>query len=141
MIYNEFSKLPVEGYLEKNRGRNAEEGGIMFFIFRLLIHMVAILIISYLLPGLIRVEGVWAALVAAFLLGVVNAVLRPILVFFTLPITVLTLGLFLLVINGFMLWVVSAIVRGFHVNGFWGAVLGSVLISLVSWILSRFLPS
>jgi len=113
----------------------------MFFIFRLLIHMVAILIISYLLPGLIRVEGIWAALVAAFLLGIVNAILRPILVFFTLPITVLTFGLFLLVINGLMLWLVSAIVRGFHVNGFWGAVLGSILISIVSWILSRFLPS
>jgi len=113
----------------------------MFFIFRLLIHMVAILIISYLLPGLIRVDSVWAALVAAFLLGIVNAVLRPILVFFTLPITILTLGLFLLVINGLMLWLVSAIVTGFHVNGFWGAVLGSLLISIVSWVLSRFLPS
>jgi putative membrane protein len=113
----------------------------MFFIFRLLIHMVAILIISYLLPGVIRVEGVWSALVAAFLLGIVNAVLRPILIFFTLPITVLTFGLFLLVINGLMLLLVSSIVRGFHVNGFWGAVLGSILISLVSWILSRVLPS
>ena len=113
----------------------------MFFIFRLLIHMVAILIISYLLPGLIWVEGMWAALVAAFLLGIVNAILRPILVFFTFPITVLTFGLFLLVINGLMLWLVSAIVRGFHVNGFWGAILGSILISIVSWILSRFIPA
>jgi len=106
----------------------------------LLIHMVAILIISYLLPGLIRVDGVWAALVAAFILGIVNAILRPILIFFTLPITVLTLGLFLLVINGLMLWLVSAIVKGFQVNGFWGAVFGSILISIVSWILSRVLP-
>ena len=111
----------------------------MFFAFRLLIHMVAILIISYLLPGLIRVDGVWAALFAAFLLGIVNAIVRPVLIFFTLPITVLTLGLFLLVINGLMLWLVSGIVRGFHVNGFWGAVLGSILISIVSWVLSRFL--
>jgi len=112
----------------------------MFFIFRVLIHMVAILIISYLLPGIARVEGAWAALVAAFILGIVNAVIRPILIFFTLPITVLTLGLFLLVINGLMLLLVSSIVRGFEVNGFWGAVLGSILISLVSWILSRVLP-
>jgi len=112
----------------------------MFFMFRLLIHMVAILIISYLLPGVIRVDGVWAALVAAFILGIVNAILRPILIFFTLPITVLTLGLFLLVINGLMLWLVSAVVSGFQVNGFWGAVLGSILISIVSWILSRVLP-
>ena len=112
----------------------------MFFIFRLLIQMVAILIISYLLPGLIRVDGVWAALVAAFILGIVNAVIRPILIFFTLPITILTLGLFLLVINGLMLWLVSAVVKGFQVNGFWGAVLGSILISIVSWVLSRVLP-
>jgi putative membrane protein len=123
-------------FLQKHQLRRK----IMFFILRLLIHMVAILIISYLLPGVFRVEGVWSALVAAFLLGIVNAVLRPILIFFTLPITVLTFGLFLLVINGLMLLLVSSIVSGFHVNGFWGAVLGSILISLVSWVLSRVLP-
>jgi putative membrane protein len=112
----------------------------MIFLFRLLINVVAILIISYLFPKVIRVDGFWAALVAAFLLGVINAILRPILVLLTLPITLLTLGLFLLVINGLMLWLVSALVRGFQVNGFWGAVIGSILISLVSWILSWFLP-
>jgi putative membrane protein len=113
----------------------------MIFIVRLLIHMVAILIISYLFPKMIRVDGLMAALVAAFLLGIVNVIIRPILVFLTLPLTVLTLGLFLLVINGLMLWLVAALVKGFHVNGFWGAVFGSILISIVSWILSRFLPS
>ncbi len=112
----------------------------MHFLLRLLIHMAAILIIAHLLPGLIRVEGLLPALVAAFLLGIVNAIIRPILVFLTFPITILTLGLFLLVINGLMLWLVGALVRGFYVNGFWGAVLGSVLISLVSWILSKVLP-
>jgi len=112
----------------------------MFFIIRLLINMIAILIISYLLPKMIRVDGFWPALVAAFLLGIVNTVLRPVLVFLTLPLTLLTLGLFLLVINGLMLWLVAAVVKGFHVSGFWGAVLGSILISLVSWILSRFIP-
>jgi len=113
----------------------------MFFIIRLIIHMVAILIISYLFPKMIRVDNWTAALVAAFLLGIVNVIIRPILVFLTLPLTVLTLGLFLLVINGLMLWLVAALVKGFHVNGFWGAVFGSILISIVSWILSRFLPS
>jgi putative membrane protein len=112
----------------------------MFLIIRLIINMVAILIISYLFPKMIWVDGFLAALVAAFLLGIVNTILRPILVLLTLPLTVLTLGLFLLVVNGLMLWLVSALVRGFHVNGFWGAVLGSVLISIVSWILSRFIP-
>jgi putative membrane protein len=113
----------------------------MLFIFRLIINMVAILIISYLFPKVIRVDGFLAALVAAFLLGIVNTILRPVLVFLTFPITLVTLGLFLLIINGLMLWLVSGLVREFHVSGFWGAVLGSILISIVSWILSRFLPS
>jgi len=113
----------------------------MFFIVRLIINIVAILIISYLFPSLIWVDSFWAALVTAFLLGIVNAIIRPILVLLTLPLTLVTLGLFLLVINGLMLWLVSVLVRGFHVSGFWGAVLGSILISIVSWVLSRFLPS
>lgn len=112
----------------------------MFFIIRLIINILAILIISYLFPGLIWVDTFWAALAAAFLLGIVNAIIRPILVLFTLPITLVTLGLFLLVINGLMLWLVSVLVSGFHVSGFWGAVLGSILISIVSWIFSKFLP-
>jgi putative membrane protein len=103
--------------------------------------MVAILIIAYLLPNVIRVDGLLAALVAAFLLGIVNAVIRPILIIFTFPLTILTLGLFLLVINGLMLCLVAVLVRGFYVNGFWGALFGSILISIVSWILSRLLPS
>jgi putative membrane protein len=113
----------------------------MFFLLRLLIHMVAILIIAYLLPNVIRVDGLLAALVAAFLLGIVNAIIRPILVILTFPLTILTFGLFLLVINGLMLWLVAVLVRGFYVNGFWGALFGSILISIVSWILSRLLPS
>ena len=113
----------------------------MFFIVRLIINIVAILIISYLFPSLIWVDTFWAALVTALLLGIVNAIIRPILVLLTLPLTLVTLGLFLLVINGLMLWLVSALVSGFHVSGFWGAVFGSILISIVSWLLSRFLPS
>ncbi len=108
----------------------------MVFIVRLLINMVAILIIAYLLPKVIQVDSWVAALAAAFLLGVVNTFIRPILVLLTLPLTVLTFGFLLLVINGLMLWLVAALVGGFHVNGFWGAVLGSILISIVSWILS-----
>ena len=112
----------------------------MHLLARLVINIVAILIISYLFPRVIRVEGFWAALVAAFVLGIINAILRPVLVFFTLPVTILTLGLFLLVINGLLLLLVAALVPGFQVNGFWGAVLGSVLTSIVSWMLSWFLP-
>jgi putative membrane protein len=110
----------------------------MYFIIRLLSNMAAILIIAYLLPKVVRVDSWMAALVAAFLLGLVNTFLRPLLILLTLPLTIVTLGLFLLVINGLLLWLVSALVRGFYVNGFWGAVIGAILISMVSWILSRF---
>ena len=103
--------------------------------------MAAILIIAHLLPKVIRVDGFLPALVAAFLLGIVNAIIRPILIILTFPLTLLTFGLFLLVINGLMLWLVAVLVRGFYVNGFWGALFGSILISIVSWILSRVLPS
>jgi putative membrane protein len=112
----------------------------MGFVVRLIINMVAILVIAFLLPKLIHVDGLFPALLAAFLLGIVNAILKPILVFLTLPLTVVTLGLFLLVINGLMLWLVGAVVKGFYVNGFWGAVLGSILISIVSWVFSKILP-
>jgi putative membrane protein len=111
-------------------------GRFMYFIIRLLINMVAILIIAYLLPKVIGVDSWMAALVAAFVLGVVNTFIRPLLVLLTLPLTLVTFGVFLLVINGLLLWLVSAVVRGFHVYGFWGAVIGSILISIVSWILS-----
>ncbi len=110
----------------------------MYFLVKLLINMVAILIIGYLLPMLFKVDGLLAALVTAFVLGVINAIVRPILVFFTFPLTLLTFGLFLFVINALLLWLVSAIVPGFHVQGFWGALGGSILISIVSWILASF---
>lgn len=110
-------------------------------IARFIINVLAILIIAYLFPKMIRVDSFGAALIAALLLGIVNAFIRPLFVFLTLPLTLLTLGLFLLVVNGVMLWLVAALVGGFHVNGFWGAVVGSIFISIVSWILSWFLPS
>jgi putative membrane protein len=109
----------------------------MKFLIRLLINMVTIMIIAYLFPSLIWVDSWVSALGAAFLLGIVNAIIRPIFILLTLPLTILTLGLFLLIINGLMLWLVAGLVGGFHVIGFWGAFFGSILISLVSWILSR----
>ncbi len=109
------------------------------FLVRLLITMVAILLIAYLLPRVIWVTGLGSALLAAFLLGLVNTIIRPLLFILTLPLTILTLGLFLLVLNGFMLALVAFLVPGFFVNGFGGAVIGSLLISLVTWVLSRLL--
>jgi putative membrane protein len=111
----------------------------MNYLVRLLVTMVAIMLIAYLFPGLIWVDQWWSALIAAFILGIVNVIIRPILIIFTLPITLLTFGLFLLVINGLMLALAAGLVGGFHVNGFWGAVMGSILISIVSWFLNRLL--
>jgi putative membrane protein len=116
-------------------------GTLMKLLIRLLINMVAILGIAYLFPSLMRVDTVWAALGAAILLGIVNAIVRPIFVLLTLPLTILTLGLFLLVINALLLWMVSGLVGGFQVNGFWGAFFGSLLISFISWLLSRLIVS
>lgn len=114
---------------------------MMKLLIRLVINMVAILAIAYLFPRLVWVDSVWSALGAAFLLGIVNAVIRPIFILLTLPLTLVTLGLFLLVINALMLWLVAGVVGGFFVSGFWGAFFGSILISLVSWILSRVIIS
>jgi putative membrane protein len=112
----------------------------MPFLVRMGATAIAMLLIGYLLPGLIGVDSVMAALAAAFVLGLVNAVVRPLFVILTFPVTVVTLGLFLLVINGLLLWLVTAIVPGFHVNGFLAAVIASVLLSIVSGILTRMVP-
>ncbi len=110
------------------------------FVVRMGANAIAILLIAYLLPQVMLADGALAALAAAFVLGLVNAVIRPFFILLTLPVTVLTLGIFLLVINGLLLWLVSGIVPGFHVNGFFGAVAGSVLISIVSGILTSLVP-
>jgi putative membrane protein len=86
---------------------------------------------------------VWIAdgpslLIAALVLSLVHAVVRPVIVLLTLPITLLTLGLFLLVLNAFCLWLTSVVVDGFTVQGFWAAFLGALMVSLVSWILTAF---
>jgi putative membrane protein len=112
----------------------------MPFAVRMGANAIAILLIAYLLPQVMTANGALAALAAAFVLGVVNAVIRPVFILLTLPITVLTLGIFLLVINGLLLWMVSGLVPGFHVNGFAGAVVGSLLVSVVSGILTRVVP-
>ena len=107
------------------------------FLLRMGVTAIAMLLVGYLLPGIIRVDSVMAAVAAAFILGLVNAFIRPLFVILTLPISILTLGLFLLVINGLLLLLVERIVPGFEVNGFWSAVFGSILISIVSGILTK----
>ena len=100
-----------------------------------LINAVALIAVAYLMPS-ITVASFGAALVAALVLGLINAVVRPVLVLLTLPVTVLTLGLFIFVINGLLFWLVGTWLEGFDVGGFWSGVLGAILFSIVSWVLS-----
>lgn len=109
----------------------------MGILVRWLILTVAILIASYLLDG-IHVSGFFSAFFAAAILGILNAFFRPILIILTFPLTVVTLGLFTFVINAILLMMVSGVISGFEVRGFWTAVFGSLLISLVSWLLTSF---
>jgi putative membrane protein len=107
------------------------------FLVRLLIAALGLWIAAQLLPG-ITITGTGALIVSALALGVVNAIIRPILVVLTLPLTLLTLGLFLLVVNGMSLEVVAWLVPGFHIAGLWSATLGAVIVSLTSWVASGF---
>jgi len=110
----------------------------MGILVRWLILTIAILLSSYLLDG-IHVSGFMSAFIAAAMLGILNAFLRPILFILTLPLTVLTLGLFTFVINAILLMMASSMISGFEVRGFWTAVFGSLVISLVSWLLTSFI--
>jgi len=105
---------------------------------RWLILTFAILITAYLMDG-IHSSGFLAAFFAAAILGMLNAFFRPVLLILTLSINVLSLGLFTFVINAMLLSLVSTIIPGFDVQGFWSAVFGSLLISIVSWILTSFI--
>ncbi|WP_209020004.1 phage holin family protein [Allopusillimonas soli] len=103
-----------------------------------ILNAVALLIVAYILPG-ITVASFGSALVAALVLGLLNTLVKPVLVLLTLPITIVTLGLFLLVLNALVFWFVGSVLKGFQVNGFWWALLGAIVYSIVSGLLSRLL--
>ena len=105
-----------------------------------LINAVALMAVAYLLPG-IAVANFVTALIAALVLGLVNAVIKPILILLTLPATLLTLGLFIFVLNGLLFWFVGSFISGFTVDGFWPGVFGAIGYSIVSWALSALIPS
>jgi len=107
------------------------------FLVRLLITALGLWVADQLLPGIV-ITGTGALIVSALLLGVVNAVIRPILLILTLPLTVLTLGLFILIVNGISLGVVAWLVPGFRITGLWSATLGAVIVGLTSWAASAF---
>jgi len=105
----------------------------MKLILRLIINAL-FLLVSPLIFGGVAVSGWWAAIITALILGIVNAVIRPLIIILTLPINIITLGLFSLVINGLLVLLVSSIVKGFFVDGLWTAILLSLWLWVGSWV-------
>jgi putative membrane protein len=103
------------------------------------LNAVALMAVAYFMPQ-IKVTSFVSALIAAFALGFVNTLIRPVLTLLTLPISVLTLGFFYLVINGLLFWMVGKLLNGFTVDGFWAAVFGGLLYGLISWALAMVIP-
>jgi putative membrane protein len=110
----------------------------MAFLARLLLNGIAILVAAWLIPGL-ELTGTVPALLAGAILGLVNALVRPVLIILTLPFTLVTLGLFIFVVNALCLGMTAWLVPGFSVSGFWTAFFGALVVSIVSWILNGLL--
>lgn len=97
-----------------------------------------LLLMPYVVPA-VQVRGLGTALLVALVLGLLNAIVRPVLILLTLPITVVTLGAFILVLNGLMFWLAAQLLPGFEVGGFWWAVLAALVFSLASWAVNSLL--
>ncbi|MFZ4777158.1 MAG: phage holin family protein [Terrimicrobiaceae bacterium] len=107
------------------------------FLIRWFVTTVAVFVAGKIVPG-ISCEPIGALLGASLLLGIINAFVRPLLLLLSLPFIILTMGLFIFVVNALLLMLVSTLIPPFHVDGFWSAFFGAIIISLVSWILSSF---
>ncbi|MCZ4328915.1 phage holin family protein [Castellaniella denitrificans] len=112
----------------------------MMLLLVWILNAVALLVVAYILPG-ITVASFGSALIAALVLGLLNTVIKPLLILLTLPLTIVTLGLFLLVLNALVFWFAGSILKGFQVDGFWWAVIGAIVYSLVSTALAGLLAS
>jgi len=108
------------------------------FVVRWVVNAIALVITAMIISGM-DFNGILAPFVAALVIGVLNAIVRPILIVITLPINILTLGLFTFVVNAVMIQITASVVSGFQVTGFWAAFIGSILMSIVSFILSFFI--
>ncbi len=104
-------------------------------LVRWIVNTIALAVAAYVFEG-ISFQGIPALLVASLLMGILNAFVRPVLIFLTLPLTIVTLGGFILVINALLFWLVSNVIDGFEVSGFWAALGGTIFISIVSFFLS-----
>ncbi|MFZ4105793.1 phage holin family protein [Flavobacterium sp.] len=102
----------------------------MNILFRILVTSILVLVISYFFPSIAHVDGVNSAIIVAIVLGLLNVFIKPVLVLFTLPVTIFSLGLFLLVINAAIIALCTKLVGGFSVNGFFGALLFSIILSI-----------
>ena len=102
-------------------------------MIRFFLNVLAVVVAAYLLPG-VYLDGVWSAIVLAIVLGILNVTLKPLLILFTIPVTVVTLGFFILVINAIIILIADQLLRGFEVDGFWWA----LLFSLLLWITNSF---
>ncbi len=110
----------------------------MRFILAWIINAIALFVLPYVFPWVTVKDGT-TAIIAALVLGLINTLIRPILVLLTLPVTLITLGLFIFIVNGFLFWAVAHWVDGFQVTGFWAAVFGAIVYSIISWALSSIL--
>lgn len=104
----------------------------MHIILRWLISAAAIFLVPYIVPG-VTIGNIYTALIAALVIGLINLIIRPILLILTLPVNILTLGLFTLVVNAILFWLASTVVKGFEVNGFMAAFLGALAYWLIAW--------
>ncbi|MFN2461485.1 MAG: phage holin family protein [Candidatus Velthaea sp.] len=112
----------------------------MNFVIRLIVNAIALIVVAYIIPG-VHVTGIVGAVVAALILGIVNAILKPILVILSLPLEIITLGLFTFVINAILFYLVGHLGVGLIVDNFGAAFIGALLLSIVSFILSRVVTS
>ncbi len=125
----------TQSNLARDLRYNAAMQGI---VIRMLISVLGLYLASELVPG-VRIEGTGSFILAALLLGIVNAIVRPLAFLMTLPLTIITLGLFLFVLNAAMFGLVAALLDNFTVSGFWAAVFGAIVVSLTSTVASWFI--
>ncbi len=107
------------------------------FVIRWLVSAIALAITAWIIKG-IEIHGIFSLLIATLVLGILNAIIRPILIVLTLPINILSLGIFTFVINAIMLKITASVVKGFEIHGFWAAFVGAIFMSIISTLLTYF---
>jgi putative membrane protein len=108
------------------------------FLLRLAISAIGLWLATVIVPG-VQIDSAWTLIFAALWLGIVNALVRPVVLLLTLPLTLVTLGFFILVVNAAMFALVASLLSGFHLSGFWSALFGALVVSITSWLGSSFI--